>query len=189
LISLDVPSLGGRLPEAPLLSLELRFVLQHRHDEGDGVINPFHWRTMVERLDTLGAVSLLDHDVDWWVSQGRGTPRSMSYISYAWRVLSAFRVRRGLADPWAQDVWHSTALPIDRAGRGRVAFDWRAIRPPWLRELCKRWARHRLRGGLSTGQVSAARLATLRLVEFCESAGWPLDDEELPDPRAVRRIS
>ena len=48
----------------------------------------------------------------------------------------------------------------------------------WLRELCKRWARQRLRGGLSTSHVNAVRGAVIHLVEFCERGGWPLDDVE-----------
>ena len=60
-----------------------------------------------------------------------------------------------LEDPWAPDVWRLRALPIDRTARiGRVgALDWRAIDPPWLRGLCKRWAQHRLRQGLSAGHA------------------------------------
>jgi integrase len=166
------------LPDAPLIALELRFALQCRHDEGDGFINAFRWRETVKRLNESGAGSLLD--CDWQAgqgtSEGRRVPTWMFYVNYAHKMLLAFRARCGLDDPWAPDVWHIQALPIDHdTGRLRN-LDWRPIRPAWLRELSKRWARHRLRGGTSFSHVNSIRLAGVRLVEFCELADWPLED-------------
>ncbi len=164
------------LPDAPLLALELRFVLQCRHDEGGGFIHPFRWRETVTRLNELGVQSLLQGG-DWQAGRDRGrTPSWMFYVNHARRTLLAFQGRCGLDDPWARDFWYTPGLPIeDPVGRVRN-LDWQPVRPTWLRELCKRWARHRLRGGISVGYVNAARLAVLRLIAFCERAGWPLDD-------------
>jgi integrase len=69
------------------------------------------------------------------------------------------------------------ALPIDQAARIAKlgTLDWRVIEPAWLRRLCKRWARHRLRQGVSVGHVASVRRAIVALVEFCELGGWPLD--------------
>ena len=168
------------LPATPLLALELRFVVQHRHDTGEGFIHPRDWRLLVERLDALAVRSLLDVDVESWSVErtGRGlVPLWASYGRYAWTTLLEFRTRCGLADPWEPDVWHVRALPIDQAARIAKlgALDWRAIEPPWLRQLSKRWARHRLRQGVSIGHVASVRLAILSLVEFCELRSWPLD--------------
>ena len=168
------------LPAAPLLSLELRFVLQHRHDAGEGLIQPRDWARFVERLNALGVQSLLDRDLesssDPWTERGH-LPARASYARYAWRTALGFRIRCGLADPWEPDVWRVRALPIDQAAKvGHLsALDWRAIGPAWLRQLCKRWARHQLRHGRSTSHVASVRRAILALVEFCELAGWPLD--------------
>ncbi|MGO9956376.1 MAG: hypothetical protein ACLP50_10415 [Solirubrobacteraceae bacterium] len=170
-----------RLPltGTPLLSLELRFALQCRHDEGGGFIHLPRWRGMVGRLDDFGVQSLFDHDREWWSAQrtndGR-VPAWMYYVNYAWGTLFALRVRCGLADPWAPDVWHTRWLPIERLVGREGRFDWRPIAPVWLRELSKRWARHRLRGGISVAHVNSVRLAVVRLVEFCQAAGWLLDD-------------
>ena len=166
------------LPDAPVLALELRFVLQHRHDHGDGLIFERRWREMLEQLNALQVRSLLDHDRDWWNARRTGegrVPKWMNFVNYALPVLLAFRARTGLRDPWTGDVWDTRALPIDQVPRRICTLDWRAIDPTWLRELCKRWARHRLRHGLSTGTVNTVRLAVVRLVEFCDQAGWPLD--------------
>jgi integrase len=163
------------LPDAPLLALELRFVLQCRHDEGGGHIHPFRWSETVRRLNEIGMRSLLEGG--WQVEPDGGrTPTWMFYVNYARKALLAFRGRCGLDDPWARDFWYTPGLPIeDPVGRVRN-LDWRPLHPAWLRELSKRWARHRLRAGISVGYVNATRLAVLRLIEFCERAGWPLDD-------------
>lgn len=166
------------LPDTAVLAMELRFVLQHRHDHGDGLIFERRWREMLEHLTVLGVQSLLDHDRDWWNAQrtdeGR-VPKWMNFVNYALPVLLAFRVRCGLQDPWSGDVWDTRALPIDQTPGRICTLDWRSIRPGWLRELTKRWARHRLRHGVSTSHVNCVRLAVVRLVEFCDTAAWPLD--------------
>jgi integrase len=168
------------LPDAPLVELELRFALQHRHDRGEGFIRLPEWRKLVARVNELGVRSLLERDIEPWgedtIRRG-GVTHWLSYVRYAWETLFAFRARCGLDDPWAPDVWRLQALPLDQAAivsRGG-ALDWRAIRPVWLRELCKRWARHRLRQGVSAGHVCGVRRAIVRLVEFCDLAGRPLD--------------
>jgi integrase len=168
------------LPAGTLLALELRFVLQHRHDSGEGFIQPREWNRFVERVNTLGVQSLLDRDIQEW--SGESTERDhlpawAGYARYVWNTLLAFQARCGLADPWEPDFWRVRALPIDQGARiGRVAtLDWRTIGPAWLRDLCKRWARHQLRQGLSASHVASVRRAILALVEFCELAGWPLD--------------
>jgi integrase len=173
---------GGSLavPMAPLLGLELRFVIQHRHDTGEGFISPRNWGLLVERLDAIDVGSLLDHDIEAWSAERPGprqTPLWLAYGRYAWKTLLEFRTRCGLADPWEPDVWHVRALPIDelaRMARNRT-LDWRPVEPAWLRELCKRWARHRLRQGISVGHVASVRRGIVALVEFCEKGGWPLD--------------
>jgi integrase len=167
------------LPSAPVVALELRFVLQCRHDEGGGFIHCFRWGETVRRLNELGVRSLLDDD--WHLRPGTSdatrVPAWMFYVNYARKVLLAFRGRWGLDDPWARDVWHIPGLPVDDQAMGRLRnLDWRPIRPVWLRELSKRWARHRLRAGTSTSHVNGVRLAVVRLIEFCELQGWPLDD-------------
>jgi integrase len=166
------------LPDHPLLELECRFVLQHRHDAGEGLIQQRRQGEMVNQLNALGVESLLDRDRDWWNGQHNGPgrpPRWINYVNYAWRTLFSFRVQCGLDDPWMHDVWRTDSLPIDKHTRTRT-LDWRRIRPDWLRELSKRWARHKLRHGLSGVHVNGVRLAVIRLVEFTETAGWPLDD-------------
>ena len=169
------------LPAEPLLALELRFVLQHRHDTGDGLIQPRDWGRFVDRLDALGVRSLLDPNLESlsgeWTERGH-LPAWASYARYAWQTALKFRIRCGLADPWEPDVWRVRSLPIDQAAKiGHLStLDWRPIGPAWLRGLCKRWARHQLRQGRSTGHVASVRRATLALVEFCELAGWPLDN-------------
>jgi integrase len=167
------------LPQDPVLALELRFVLQHRHDHGDGLIFERRWLEMLDQLGALEVRSLLDRDRDWWNAQRTGAgrvPRWMSYVNYAIGVLLAFRVRCGLQDAWAEDVWSAAALPIDEITSRVRTLDWRAIQPGWLRELCKRWARHRLRHGVSITHINTVRLAVTRLVKFCGQAGWPLQD-------------
>lgn len=168
------------LPAGPLLALELRFVLQHRHDAGEGLIHLRDWGRFVECLNALGVRSLLDREIElWsaeWTEQGRLSAWG-GYARYAWETALEFRTRCGLVDPWEPDVWRVRALPIDQTARigGVATLDWRAIPPEWLRRLCKRWARHQLRHGLSASHVASVRRAIVALVEFCELAGWPLD--------------
>ena len=167
------------LPEGELLELELRFVIQVLHDDGKGLIAQARWRELVRELNALGTESLLDHDLDWWNAHRPAgsdrAPRWLCYLKRGWRALFAFRARSGLDDPWAHDVWYIDALPVDRAARHFRTLDWRSIEPGWLRGLAKRWARHKLRNGISLVHVTAVRLATVRFGEFCEQHGWPLD--------------
>jgi integrase len=168
------------IPAASLLELELRFVLQHRHDTGEGFVIARDWGLLVERLDGLGAHSLLDHDIESWSEERDRQGHVLlwaAYGRYAWKTLLEFRTRCGLGDPWKPDVWPVRTLPIDELARMAKlgTLDWRPIEPAWLRELCKRWARHRLRQGTSASHVAQVRRAVLALVEFCEHGGWPLD--------------
>jgi integrase len=169
------------LPQAPVLSLELRYVLQSRHDGGDGHIDQVVWQQFIARLETLAVGSVLDRDEDAWRALGPDVGRQppwMYYLRYAWQTLLALQVRGGVKDAWADDVWYARTLPIDEIPLRLSRFDWRPVGPVWLRELCKRWARQRLRGGLSTSHVNAVRGAVIHLAEFCEQAAWPLDDVE-----------
>jgi hypothetical protein len=167
------------LPDRELLELELRFVIQAMHDHGKRLIAQARWRELVRELNALGVESLLDHDLDWWDAHRPAgcdrAPRWLCYLTRGWRALFAFRARAGLDDPWAHDLWYIGALPIDRAVKHIRTLDWRPVRPGWLRELAKRWARHKLRNGISLVHVTAVRLATVRFGEFCEEQGWPLD--------------
>jgi integrase len=167
------------LPDHELLELELRFVIQAMHDDGKGLIAQARWRELVRELNALAVQSLLDHDLDWWDAHRPAgcdrAPRWLCYLKRGWRALFAFRARAGLDDPWAHDLWYIDALPIDRAARHIRTLDWRPVNPGWLRELAKRWARHKLRNGISLVHVTAVRLATVRFGEFCEQHGWPLN--------------
>jgi hypothetical protein len=87
------------LPAGPLLELELRYVVQHRHDTGEGFIVPRDWRLLVERLNVLGVRSLLDHDVESWSGERTRQGRVLlwaAYGRYAWKTVLAFRMRCGL---------------------------------------------------------------------------------------------
>ena len=103
------------LPKAPVLSLELGFVLQSRHDGGDGHVDAIVWQQFIRQLETLVVGSLLDRDEDGWRAlgpDGGRQPPWMYYLSYAWQVLFALQVRCGLKDAWAEDVWYARTLPI-----------------------------------------------------------------------------
>ncbi|MGA2928109.1 MAG: hypothetical protein ABSG43_19355 [Solirubrobacteraceae bacterium] len=167
------------LPDSELLALGLRFVVQVMHDDGKGLIAQARWHELVRALNALDVDSLLDHDLARWDAHRPAgsdrAPRWLCYLKRGWRALFAFRARAGLDDPWAHDVWYIDALPIDRGVRHFRTLDWRPVNPGWLRELAKRWARHKLRGGISLVHVAAVRHATIRFGEFCEEHGWPLD--------------
>ena len=109
-------------------------------------------------------------------------------LKRAWRALFAFRARSGLDDPWAHDVWHIDALPVDRRCPALRTLDWRPISPAWLRGLFKRWARHQLRDGISLVHVNACAWRRSRFGGVLRAAGWPLDGAGVSVARAVRRV-
>jgi len=135
-------SLAG-LPE--LLRAELLYALQQR-DQSPPPLDPTEVRILLARL--CDAASLREADPQVVCESGgmvynaatRGLFRGLR------RHLDRARARYAGADPFAGDVWQVELLDLRinasrRWPATRGVIDFRAIEPPWLREIVKDWAR------------------------------------------------
>ena len=88
-------------------------------------------------------------------------------------------------DPWLPDVWDVRGLPLgDTHRHQRVSWvDWKEVEPRWLRELAKRWARHRLLTGTRSPDTIHAAAGQLR----CFSRFLAEHRIDLPAPGALTR--
>ena len=157
----DVDDFAGRFAEVislasetirldqlpPQLRLEMQYVLQRRHDERQGKLEPDVVMRVVRQLANTGAGSLLDCDEQAWrqrIGLPRNDSRARGFLGYACRAVADLAEAGGWEAEYPRDVWHMRRLGFD-ADR-HLRFD--GIDQLWLRELVKRWVRWRLSIGL-----------------------------------------
>jgi integrase len=164
----------------PLVTLELQYYLQARHDAShSGRLAVFHVRKLVEfcrereGLQSLFGAGealfdefLLEHKDTGTAAVGRDV----------WRHLKRFHRRAFGIEFWDEDVWPKDELPRTELDPDPGGISWAAIQQNWLRELAKRWGKHRITVlGLSSATV-AMEATTLR--KFSRWAGDRLADPE-----------
>ena len=169
----------------PLRS-ELRYVIQQRRDEHRHALDYRRVASAAEFAAGLGVSSLLDHDQDWWEARlgtlgGRdGGCQAVAFLRYARVALARLRDRANGVDPYAGDVWLIEALGIPEFEyQPARTISFAGIEPAWFRELCKRWARWRLRAGtISPGTMSAHASKLRAFSDFLGERGEPMSTPE-----------
>ena len=149
----------------PQLRLEWQYAIQCRSDAGQAKVNPIEAQRAVNFTAGAGVASLLDWDEDRWRQHkpppgqpgvSATTPRSL--IIYARRQAEDLASGRGWEVEYPRDTWRLRNLGIDDP-TAHVRFG--GIPQPWLKDLAKRWCRHRLATGLSAGiPARGARVLT-----------------------------
>lgn len=146
--------------------LEIQYVLQCRADERRTRTTPRSIRPVLRYLAEQQTRSLLDHSAEFWIAQVRGgsTTTTRAFLRYAIDILTELRDGNGWDSEYAADVWRLARLGL-RVSR-RAQFDFRPIRPAWLRGLVKRWLRWRIANEFALTQIrkdftALTRLATL----------------------------
>jgi integrase len=187
----------------PLRS-ELRHVIQQRFDESRHALDYRRVASATAFVAGLGVDSLLDRDQEWWETQlltrrrRDGAWQEIAFVRYARVTLARLRDRAYGVDPYAGDVWLIEDLGIPEfAYQPERTISFKGIEPPWFREMAKRWARWRLRAGISSPSSIAGQVNCLKKFSgFLAACGKPLTGpgnltrELLEDYRAhVRALS
>lgn len=87
---------------------------------------------------------------------------------------------------YAADAWRAEELGVPAArGRGGVSFT--RIDPPWLREVTKRWARHRLASGCAFGTIRLDAFAIQHFSQFLAQHDPPVRHPQQIDRRLLER--
>ena len=140
---------------SPQLRLEWQYAFQVRSDAGRQKVNPGEAQRAVSFTAGTGVTSLLDWDEGRWRQHkppsgqpgvSATTPRSL--IIYARRQAEELAFGHGWEVEYPRDTWRLRNLGInDPIAHVRLG----GIPQPWLKDLAKRWCRHRLATGLSAG--------------------------------------
>jgi integrase len=168
-------------PLAPSLRLEIQYVLQCRHDERHGKIQPHVVTRVVAMLTRTGVASLTDHAEPQWQQIARQEFKdsmSRAFLTYAARKIMDLIEEDGWAAEYPRDVWQLRRLGF--SGGRTVRFT--GVAQPWLRELAKRWIRWRLSSGL--GPEAAAARPAMAITRFSDF----LASNQVTDAMSVNRL-
>lgn len=148
--------------------LEIQYVLQCRADERRTRTTPRSIRPVLRHLVEQQTTSLLDHSAEFWIArvraQGGSTTTTRAFLRYAVDILTELRDGDGWDSEYDADVWRLArlGLPVSR----RARFDFRPIRPAWLRDLVKRWLRWRISNEFALTQIRKDFTALTRLAKL-----------------------
>jgi integrase len=170
---------------SPQLRLEWQYAFQARSDAGRQKVDPIEAQRAVRFTAGAGVTSLLDWDEDRWRQHkpppgqpgvSATTPRSL--ITYARRQAEELAFGRGWDVEYPRDTWRLRNLGINDP-IAHVRFG--GIPQPWLKDLAKRWCRHRLATGLSAGlPARGARVLT-------HFGSWLAGQDESAGIKAITR--
>ncbi len=148
------------------MRLEIQYVLQCRADERGTRTTPRSIRPVLRYLAKQRTRSLLEHSAEFWIArvQGGSTTTTRAFLRYAVDILTELRDGNGWDSEYDADVWRLARLGLRVSRRAR--FDFRPIRPAWLRCLVKRWLRWRIYNEFALTQIrkdftAPTRFATL----------------------------
>jgi integrase len=169
----------------PLRS-ELRYVIQQRLDENNHALNYRRVASAAAFVAEIGVDSLLGRDQEWWEAELRGrqqrdgAPQEIAFIRYARLALARLRDRAYGVDPYSGDVWLIEELGIPEFSyQPDRTISFTGIEPAWFREMAKRWARWRLRSGISSPSSIAGWASVVKkFSEFLQIRGEPLSTPE-----------
>ena len=150
---------------SPQLRLEWQYALQCRSDAAREKVIPRAAQRTVNFTAAAGVTSLLDWDEDRWRQRNPPPGRagasgrvSRTLVIYARRQAEGLALGRGWDVEYPRDTWRLRNLGIDDP-TAHLRFG--GIPQPWLKDLAKRWCRHRLSTGLgASGTASGARALT-----------------------------
>jgi integrase len=161
----------------PQLRLELQYALQRRWDDNTASAHPVDIRAIVKVLAASGVTSLLALDEREWRSRlprwtDKGGQRA-ALVGYAHRQVTALAEGETSWDTeYPRDTWRLRRLGITASVSNAVAtLRFGQISQPWLKDLAKRWTRHRISTGLSMSTCYQGVRAVTRFSEFAHRAG------------------
>ena len=148
----------------PRLALEVQYIFQSWVDRGTKRADVYGWNKALKVLRAANEASLLDASVEEWVARLRCGPRLGGYNNYA---ASFFRWGWAELDVLLNGIGWDREYPLDQWRLALVGhpeypkrtLDFEPIDLPWLRDLAKRWVRHRLAVGIAVTTVGIDMMA------------------------------
>jgi integrase len=127
------------------LRAEILYVLQRRDGEGF-YLDPTTIRTVIKKCDERGLTSLLDITETEVETLTRSNSAQRSFLRSARLHLTRLRVRYGLHDVYASDIWDAALLGLAASSSRRYpttrgTLDFAEITMPWIKALIKEWVR------------------------------------------------
>lgn len=153
------------------LRWELAYAIQCRHQERTSRTPPEVVNRLVTFLAQTDVSSLREGDEQFWcktfADSGRRDSNSRGLLVYAHRRVADLAAGTGWEVEYPRDVWQ-----LRRLGHpGNATLDFTRIDHPWLRELAKRWTRHRMSVGIGIEAVRRGLRAVTRLAIYLRQAG------------------
>jgi len=142
---------------APLLKLEVQFVVQCFLADGPRRVNLSRWNTVVRALHAHSATSLLDRTAADWTALlqlRQGNPDGALFINWGHDQVDHLVHGTGWDREYPLDTW--TLNRVGHAATGVAHISFASVAQPWLRELVKQWTRHRLSIGIASPGVRTA---------------------------------
>lgn len=140
---------------APQLKLEVQYIVQCYLDSGPRRVNLSRWNAVVRALHATGVVSILDHTAQEWIAAlkiGRhSNPDGILFLTWGHDQLDQLVHGTGWDREFVLDTWVLSRVGHAATGVARITFV--PIVQPWLRDLAKLWARHRLSTGIGPAGV------------------------------------
>lgn len=164
--------LGGLGPQ---LKLEVQYIVQCYLATGPRQVNLSRWNSVVRSLHALGASSLLDRTAQGWATAlklGRHTnPDGALFLTWGHDQVDRLVNGTGWDREFPLDTWILARVGHATTGVARITFT--AIAQPWLRDLAKLWARHRLSIGIGPAGVRGGIGVLSRFSTHLNSAAHP----------------
>ncbi len=138
----------------PRLRLEIRYLFQAHLQHGRRRLALSSWALLVHRLDERRVLTLTSAPVASWIAtlDLRRHTEAKAILSWGCDQLDRLLTGNGWESEYDRDSWRLSRLGYDGHGHALLRFD--QISQPWLRELAKRWTRHRLCTGIAPGGSS-----------------------------------
>lgn len=140
---------------AAQLKLEVGYVVQCYLASGPRRVNLSRWNAIVRTLHAVGAASILDHTAQEWIATlklGRhSNPDGALFLTWGHDQLDRLVHGTGWDREFPLDTWALSRVGHAATGVARITFV--PIVQPWLSDLAKLWARHRLSTGIGPAGV------------------------------------
>lgn len=155
----------------PQLRLEVQYGLQCRADEGRLKTRLEEARPLVRLLSTMDVTSLTERTAEQWseiagLAPSCGSKGSANrFLMYCLERLDILENGAGWDIEYPRDVWRMSRLGYDSAYEN---LRFTRIPQVWLRELSKRWLRHRLSVGMASQTVYLSLAALVHLGSYLQ---------------------
>lgn len=145
----------------PRIALEIQYIFQCWVDRGTKRTDVYAWRRALDLLRDSAAISMLDVPAEEWVDKLPGKTGSLNYTAtvfrWGWVQLDALLHGTGWERQYPLDEWKLAQIGHPEHPKRTLKFA--PITQPWLRDLGKKWIRHRLALGLAVTTIGVDLMA------------------------------